>query len=75
MADFHPQCPKCATVMDRGHIPDIGQGMVVQSSWASGDPEFRRYVGGIKYRRDELVPLAAYRCPTCSLVELYAHPE
>jgi hypothetical protein len=72
MADFHPQCPKCGKTMDRGHIPDAAYGMVLQAAWASGDPEARRFIGGIKYRREELIPLSAYRCATCGLVELYA---
>ena len=75
MADFHPQCPKCSKTMDRGHIPDAGQGMFLQSSWAPGDPEVRRFFGGIKYRREDQIPLTAYRCTSCGLVELFARPD
>ena len=51
MADFHPRCPKCDEPMDRGHIPDAAHGQVLQSSWALGEPETRRFLGGIKYHR------------------------
>ena len=74
MADFHPQCPKCGTSMDRGHIPDAAHGMVLELSWAPGEPETRRFVGGIKYHADELIPFRGYRCPSCGYVEFYARP-
>lgn len=72
MADFHPRCPKCDKPMDLGHLPDVTHGAVLTASWAPGDPEPRRFVGGIKYHPDELIPLLAYRCPTCGYVEFYA---
>ena len=75
MADFHPKCPKCNVVMERGHIPDTSQGGAVESSWAPGEAEARRFVGGIKYQQDELIPLIAYRCSPCGYVELYALPS
>lgn len=74
MADFHPRCPKCDKPMDRGHLPDVAHGQVLRSGWAPGDAESRRFVGGIKYRADQVIPLVAYRCPTCGYVELYARP-
>jgi hypothetical protein len=61
--------------MDRGHVPDLAEGMIVQSSWAPGEPEVRRFLGGIKYETRELIPLTAYRCPSCGYVEFYAVPD
>jgi hypothetical protein len=61
--------------MDRGHVPDTAYGQVLQSGWVSGEPEVRRFVGGIRYDRDDVVPLAAYRCPECGYVEFYARGE
>lgn len=75
MSDFAPRCPKCDKVMDRGHVPDVAHGVVLKASWASGDPIPRRFIGGIRYRANELIPLSAYRCPKCGSVELYARPE
>lgn len=74
MADFHPRCPRCDKAMDRGHLPDVAHGQVLRGSWARGEPEARRFFGGIKYDQDALIPLSAYRCPACGLVELYARP-
>jgi hypothetical protein len=75
MADFHPRCPKCDKPMDRGHVPDAAHGQVLQSSWAPGAPETRRFLGGIRYHPDELIPLSVYRCPACGYVEFYARPD
>ena len=74
MGDFIPQCPKCDKPMDKGYVPDVAYGGVFETSWAPGEPEQRRFVGGIKYRANELIPLRAHRCPKCGLVELYARP-
>ena len=74
MPDFHPRCPKCDKAMDRGHIPDVAHGAVLQLSWAPGEPAARRFIGGIKYDADKVTPLTGYRCPTCGYVEFYARP-
>ena len=75
MADFHPSCPKCDKLMDRGHLPDATHGSVLVGGWAPGEPERRRWVGGIKYDANEVIPMSAYRCPSCGFVELYARPD
>jgi|tagenome__1003787_1003787.scaffolds.fasta_scaffold18813966_2 hypothetical protein len=74
MADLHPRCPKCDTLMDRGHVPDVAHGHALRANWAPGEPETRRFFGGIKYDPSALVPLTAYRCPSCGFVEFYARP-
>ncbi len=74
MDDMSPVCPKCGAAMERGHIPDAAHGIVVQSRWSRGDPEPRRFVGGIKWDEDDQIPIAAYRCSGCGYVELYARP-
>ena len=73
MADFRPMCPKCSAVMERGHIPDMTYGSVLQSRWSRGDPE-KRFLGGIKWKRGAQIPMTAYRCAQCGYVELYARP-
>ncbi len=70
-----PDCPKCQRKMDVGHVPDMGYGAVYLASWAAGTPVERKYVGGIKVDKKQQIPLAAYRCPRCGLVELYAFSE
>jgi hypothetical protein len=74
MADFHPTCPKCGKLLERGHIPDIAHGHALISSWAPGEPVNRRFFGGIKYAASDVIPLSAYRCPACGYVEFYARP-
>ena len=44
MGDFHPTCPKCATAMERGHVPDAAEGMSFPSAWAPGAPRHRRFL-------------------------------
>ena len=74
MADVHPHCPKCDKAMERGYVPDVAHQTVLQLSWAPGEPEARRFFGGIKYQADKVTPLTGYRCPTCGYVEFYARP-
>ena len=69
--DAH-ECPRCHKTMEPGHIPDLGHGVVAQSSWVAGLPQVRRFLGGIRYDKKALVPMTAYRCPRCGYVELYA---
>ena len=75
MADFRPVCPKCNGAMERGHIPDMGHGEILESRWAPGVPERRRFFGGIRWKPETQTSLAAYRCVSCGYVELYARPE
>jgi hypothetical protein len=75
MSETQPTCLKCRGAMERGHVPDSGYGEVLQTRWSRGDPEPRRFIGGIKWRRSEQVPMTAYRCTTCGFVEFYALPE
>jgi predicted nucleic-acid-binding Zn-ribbon protein len=72
MAQTSPRCPKCQKTMERGHLPDISEGHVVQTAWARGAPERRRFIGGIKVKTKEQLPLVAHRCPSCGYLELYA---
>ena len=74
MADKRLTCPKCSHEMERGHVPDAGYGQVYQARWSRGDPERQRFLGGIKWKRADQVPLVAYRCTSCGFVELYAAP-
>ena len=74
MATGSVRCPKCQKTMERGHLPDIAESHVVQTAWARGAPERRRFIGGIKVNTKELLPLVAFRCPSCGYVELFAPP-
>ena len=72
MAQASFRCPKCQKTMEEGHIPDVGRNTATQTAWSHGRAERRRFFGGIKFKPKEQIPLAAYRCPSCGYVELYA---
>ena len=75
MAGADPKCPKCNRAMERGYVPDSGYGQVLQARWSRGDPEKQRFLGGIKWKSKQQIPMTAYRCTECGLVELYARTE
>jgi predicted nucleic-acid-binding Zn-ribbon protein len=72
MAQASFRCPKCQKTMEEGHVPDIASGHATQSAWAPGAADRRRFFGGIRLKKTELIPFSAYRCPSCGYVELYA---
>jgi len=61
--------------MQPGHIPDMGHGVILQSTWVSGYPQPRKFIGGIKYDKKALIPVVAWRCQRCGYLELFAGPE
>ena len=71
MTDSHV-CPKCKGTMHSGFVANAAHGQMLQSSWSPGEPESRRYIGGVKVKRDEQVPMTAWRCTDCGYVEFYA---
>ena len=75
MTASRPTCTKCGRQMERGHVPDVTHGQVLQSRWSRGNPEPRRFFGGIKWKLDAQLPLVAYRCVMCGFVELYARSD
>ena len=58
--------------MHSGFVADAAHGQMLQSSWSAGEPVPRRYIGGVKVKLDEQVPLTAWRCSDCGFVEFYA---
>lgn len=77
--DDSKKCPKCQTRMETGFIPDFSYGAVLTSKWHAGVPQMRRFLGmvmkhNIKADYTTGLPVTAWRCPKCTLVELYA-PE
>ena len=72
MAQAGYRCPKCQKTMEEGHVPDHGHNSATQSVWSHGHAEPRRFIGGIKFKRKEQIPLTVYRCPSCGFVEFYA---
>ena len=70
-----PNCPACRGALEEGFIPDSTQGQVLQANWHPGPPQDYRFFGipaGKKVTREGLVPIEAWRCSACGLVQLYA---
>ena len=65
-------CPKCKQQMRKGFLLDRAHGGAGVMSWIEGKPR-RSFWFGLKVtRRTTLVPLTAYRCPSCGYLESYA---
>jgi len=65
--------------MVEGFIPDLTYGAISQTRWHPGAPEDARFLGmetgSVKYNRDEVMPITAYRCAECGLLKFYARGE
>ena len=72
MSDRDKSCPKCNRSMELGFTTDFSYGMILQASWTPGVPVPRRFVGGIKYRKEHARPIVTYRCSGCGYLESYA---
>jgi hypothetical protein len=76
-----PKCSKCGEemvdgfILDADHtanLPAIGTAVwFTQARWVAGKPE-GSLGSGIKWSDKEAYRIAAYRCPSCGLLELHA---
>jgi hypothetical protein len=60
--------------MEQGFIPDVAYGAILQLTWHRGEPESRMFLGGIKLKPHQQLPVTADRCTKCGLLKLYAVP-
>ena len=67
-------CPKCRQEMVQGWVMDVTYGGRVPQQWAPGAPR-QSFWTGTKRPDAPLVPVAAFRCPSCGLLEFYARDE
>lgn len=66
--------------MEPGFVPDMRHTNITSTVWHPGAPttvkkswsERFSSPGGVRYARDEVLALDAYRCPKCGRVELFA---
>ena len=66
-----PECPGCRVTMEEGFLLDQGHGdRKSVGQWAEGPPEHRWW--GLKLKGKERLPVVAYRCPRCGLLQSYA---
>jgi len=70
------KCPDCDSAMEKGFLPDHGHAAVHRPTWHRGDAEpllsFGFIKSGIKYDKNETIPVIAYRCTNCGLLRSYA---
>ena len=58
--------------MEQGFFPDLTYGHILQLTWQRGEPEARKFLGGIKLKPQEQLPATADRCTKCGLLKLYS---
>jgi hypothetical protein len=69
------RCAKCQkSVMEAGWIPEATRDGLVQSAWLPGPPEPRHFFFRMPWKKDERIPVRAFRCPKCGYIEFYARP-
>ena len=75
-----PTCASCRTAMEPGFVPEAVPGGIFVSVWHPGDPtkvkktwaERIASPGGVRYGREEVLAIEAYRCAECGRLELFA---
>ncbi|HYC36399.1 MAG TPA: PF20097 family protein [Usitatibacter sp.] len=68
------QCPKCGKAMEQGFVPDYTYGGQTVGAWYKGPPSKSFWVG-TKLPPAGGLPIGAFRCAGCGLLELYAGAE
>lgn len=76
-----PTCLRCHGAMELGFVPEATLGGFFVSVWHPGDAtrdgkswsERLASPGGIRYARDTVLAIDAWRCGTCGHVELFAN--
>ena len=67
-------CPKCASGMAEGFIPDHTHGAFAVSNWVEGQPNKSIWVG-VKLGGKARSQIATWRCRRCGYLESYAVEE
>jgi ribosomal protein S27AE len=69
-----PSCPRCSVAMEQGFMMDHShRSFGNPGQWISGEPE-RSIWFGTKTRDRRRLTVAAFRCPRCGRLEMFA-PE
>ncbi|MGB2403199.1 MAG: PF20097 family protein [Akkermansiaceae bacterium] len=71
MTNHKIDCPKCDGQMTRGYVPDFSYASVHLGTWQRGSPR-KSFFGGIKKPFKKGIPITAFRCSKCCLIEFYA---
>ena len=67
------KCLRCQTAMEPGYIADNTHGGNLQEAWSAGEPKASFWTG-LKVDRKHAIPVVTLRCPSCGMLESYAHP-
>ena len=72
-----PKCKQCNIDFEEGYIPDYSYASAFKSMWVKGEPDEHKFlgikIGGIEPPKiKEGIPIKAYRCSECGLIEFYA---
>ena len=65
-------CSKCGSKLVRGYIPDFSYGAVFTGAWVEGAPKSAFFTGTKIPKKSDKIPIGAFRCPSCGLLEFYA---
>ncbi|WP_420124865.1 hypothetical protein [Longimicrobium sp.] len=66
-----PFCTDCQRNMEGGFVLDNNHTAQEAASWIEGMPE-KSFWGGLKIKGRRKLTMYAWRCPSCSVVRLYA---
>jgi hypothetical protein len=58
--------------MEPGFILDRSYDHSEQNTWVDGAPEPSVWLGGVKTRNREKIPITTHRCTACGYLESYA---
>lgn len=64
-------CPDCQIEMTCGFIPDH-HAQTIRSHWHPGAGTETTFFGNLKLDSNALIPIVAYRCPSCGLLKQFA---
>lgn len=76
-----PRCVACAVDLVPGFLPEATGGMFVATSWHPGEPTTAKETwvqrlaspGGVRFAREEVLAVEAWRCPACGRLDLFAN--
>jgi hypothetical protein len=66
------RCGRCGGSQTEGFLPDRAHNSARIGTWAEGPPEYW-FLRILKMRGRRRLPIAAWRCAKCGLLDLYAN--